>query len=101
MTIPNAFKGPDLVINCPDAILDGKRKNVCVHRSTDSNLGMNDWCRQHHGESGLTAKVKASKITVEEAERQVLEFVKQHIPTARVAPLAGNSIHADRYYFIS
>jgi len=59
---------------------------------------MNDWCREHHGASGLTAACKASKISLAEAEQTCLNLVKSVVPKARVAPLAGNSIHMDRMF---
>lgn len=51
-----------------------------------------------HELSGLTEAVRASTMTVEEAEGYVLEFVTHHVPVARSAPLAGNSVHADRAF---
>ncbi|KAG0774710.1 hypothetical protein G6F22_013851 [Rhizopus arrhizus] len=74
-------KGPELVIYQPKEIMDS----------------MNEWCTEHHGKSGLTQKVLESKITTKEAERQVFEFLQQHIPKG-VAPLAGNSVHADKVF---
>ncbi|KAI7903307.1 ribonuclease H-like domain-containing protein [Cokeromyces recurvatus] len=74
-------KGPELVIHQPREVMDN----------------MNAWCIEHHGASGLTQQVLDSKITVEEAESQVCDFLKQHIP-AGVAPLAGNSVHADKRF---
>jgi oligoribonuclease len=46
----------------------------------------------------LTKQVLESAISVEQAEDQVLEFVKSHIPEQRIAPLAGNSVHADKRF---
>ncbi|KAL5004369.1 hypothetical protein ScPMuIL_017825 [Solemya velum] len=74
-------EGPNLVVHQPDAILDS----------------MDEWCTQHHGESGLTKAVRESNVSVEEAERQVLEFVSQHT-VAGMSPLAGNSVHADKAF---
>lgn len=53
---------------------------------------------QMHGASGLTDAIRGSSITVEQAEAEVLRFVAQHVPAARTAPLAGNSVHADRAF---
>ncbi|KAG2173212.1 hypothetical protein INT43_004586 [Umbelopsis isabellina] len=75
-------KGPELVIHQPKSVMDN----------------MNEWCIQHHGESGLTKQVLESTVTVEHAEAQVLDFVKSHIPEQRIAPLAGNSVHADKRF---
>ena len=74
-------EGPVLAIHQPDGILDG----------------MDDWNREHHGASGLTARVRASPISTAEAEAQSLAFIAAHC-TARSSPLCGNSIHQDRRF---
>ncbi|XP_071171576.1 probable oligoribonuclease isoform X1 [Mytilus edulis] len=74
-------EGPNLVINQPDEVLD--------------NMG--EWCKQHHGESGLTDAVRKSDISLEKAEQNMLNFIKEHT-TESTALLAGNSIHADRMF---
>ncbi|MDX2472010.1 MAG: oligoribonuclease [SAR324 cluster bacterium] len=73
--------GPELVIQTPKALLDG----------------MDDWCTQHHGDSGLTKKSLESTITMADAERQTLEFMQKWIPAGK-SPLSGNSIHQDRRF---
>jgi oligoribonuclease len=74
-------EGPELVVHQPDSLLDA----------------MDAWNREHHGKSGLTARVRASEVSEAEAERLTLEFVRAHVPE-RSAPLAGNSIHQDRIF---
>ncbi|KAE8288154.1 Oligoribonuclease, mitochondrial [Larimichthys crocea] len=74
-------EGPNLIINQPDSLLDG----------------MSDWCKEHHGKSGLTQAVRDSKITLEQAEYEFLSFVRQHTPPGQ-CPLAGNSVHADKRF---
>ncbi len=51
-----------------------------------------------HETSGLTPAIRASSATVAQAEGAVLDFVRRFVPDARTAPLAGNSIHADRAF---
>ncbi|KAJ3165652.1 Oligoribonuclease, mitochondrial [Irineochytrium annulatum] len=75
-------EGPDLVIHQPQSVMDG----------------MNDWCVEHHGKSGLTAEVLLSTTTTAEAEAAVLEFVKRYIPVKGVGVLAGNSVHVDKEF---
>ncbi|KAJ3053833.1 Oligoribonuclease, mitochondrial [Rhizophlyctis rosea] len=75
-------EGPDLIIHQPKELMDN----------------MNDWCIQHHGQSGLTAAVLKSTITTQEAEEQVLSFVRRYIPNAREGLLAGNSVHVDKQF---
>ena len=61
---------------------------------------MDDWCTEHHGKSGLTAKVLNSEHTMEQAEQMVLDFITMHIPEHRAGVLAGNSIHVDRSFLL-
>lgn len=74
-------EGPDLVIHQPDRVLEA----------------MDHWCTKHHGESGLTAAVRASQISLSQAEQTFLQFVEQHTPPKQ-CPLAGNSVHADKKF---
>jgi oligoribonuclease len=74
--------GVDLVIHAPDELLDS----------------MPDVVREMHARSGLTAAVRASTLTVPEAEQQVLNYVRQWVPEPRSAPLAGNSVATDRAF---
>jgi oligoribonuclease len=74
--------GLDLVIAC-----DGE---------TLENMGA--FVADMHGKSGLTDEVRASRISLEEAENAVLEYIKQYVPEARTAPLCGNSIATDRTF---
>lgn len=76
------IEGPNLVIYAPDEILDNMPQIVV----------------EMHAASGLTDRVKESTLTVEEAEKQVLEWLVRHVPDPNIAPLAGNSIHSDRSF---
>jgi oligoribonuclease len=51
-----------------------------------------------HAHSGLTEAVRASTTTVAEAEQQVLDYLRKHVPEARTVPLCGNSIATDRAF---
>ncbi|KAL8173523.1 UNVERIFIED_CONTAM: Oligoribonuclease, mitochondrial [Gekko kuhli] len=102
-------EGPNLIINQPDELLDG----------------MSDWCKEHHGKSGLTKAVKESSVSLRQAEYEFLSFVRQQTPPG-LCPLAdsyrsllfwnspcssqerntravllvspGNSVHADKKF---
>ncbi|MBE1523911.1 oligoribonuclease [Nesterenkonia lutea] len=50
-----------------------------------------------HTASGLLEDLKDG-VSVRVAEQRVLEYVQRWIPEAGVAPLAGNSIHADKAF---
>jgi oligoribonuclease len=75
-------EGVDIVITAPDELLDGMQPVV----------------REMHAHSGLTEAVRASTTTVAEAEQQVLDYLRKHVPEARTVPLCGNSIATDRAF---
>lgn len=80
-TLNRQIEGPSIAIHHPDDVLDG----------------MGEWCREHHGRSGLTNRCRASLVSLADAERQVLEFIKQHI-RPDTAQIAGNSVHVDKEF---
>lgn len=71
--------------------------NIVIHLDENQISKMSEWCVEHHGASGLTKQIKESKITMESAESQILQFVKKYVPE-NTAPLCGNSIHADKKF---
>lgn len=60
---------------------------------------MDQWCKTHHGKSGLTQRVLESTVTMQEAERQTLAFLKQYIASGK-SPMCGNSICQDRRFMV-
>ena len=74
-------EGPVLVVHQPDSILDG----------------MDNWNKSTHAKSGLIDRVKASVLNDAQVEEQVLEFLKEYVPT-RTSPMCGNSICQDRRF---
>ena len=72
--------GMDLIIGASDADLDG----------------MTEFVAEMHAKSGLTDAVRASTLTLAEAEQQLLAYIKRFVPDRRTAPLCGNSIGTDR-----
>jgi oligoribonuclease len=72
---------------------------IVIHQS-DEQLGkMDAWNRGTHGRSGLTDKVKASQVTEEQAEAEILAFLGKYVPKG-VAPMCGNSIGQDRRFLV-
>jgi oligoribonuclease len=59
--------------------------------------GMNDWCKKHHGASGLTAAVPHGT-PLETVEAELLALMDRHYPRETRAILAGNSIGNDRRF---
>lgn len=77
-------ESPTLVIQQPEQVL----------------LSMDEWCIEHHGDSGLTEASRNSTLSTEKAEDLLLEFLKKNVPE-KSCPLAGNSIYMDRMFLNS
>ena len=75
-------EGPDLVVSATDEQL----------------AGMDDFVRDMHTSSGLLAEITSSELSLAEAGRITLDFIRQHVPKPRTVPLAGNSIGTDRRF---
>jgi len=74
-------KGPVIAIQQPEHVL----------------AAMDDWNRQHHGGSGLLARVRTSDYDEQRAEDETLAFLERHV-SAKQSPLCGNSICQDRRF---
>ncbi len=81
----------DAELNLLDAGLD-----IVIHTHDDVLETMVPYVQEMHASSGLTDAVRASTVTLGEAETLVLDYVKGHVPDAKTAPLCGNSIATDR-----
>ena len=75
-------EGPDVVVACaPDRLAAMDEVVTTMHRS-----------------SGLLSRIESSTLSLEEAGRRTLDFVKEHVPEPRTVPLCGNSIATDRRF---
>lgn len=74
-------EGPELVISQPKEVLDA----------------MDEWNTRQHGESGLTQRVLDSRLSVRDAERKTLAFLRRHVAAGK-SPMCGNSICQDRRF---
>ncbi|MEX0939770.1 MAG: oligoribonuclease [Candidatus Babeliales bacterium] len=70
-----------LVIHQPDSILEN----------------MNEWCKHQHALSDLTAEVKKSTTTLEQAQVETLSLIAQFCPPKK-GILCGNSIWQDQKF---
>jgi oligoribonuclease len=70
---------------------------LAVHQPDEVMNAMDSWNKGTHAKSGLIDRVRASQLNEADAEAQMLEFVKQHVP-ARTSPMCGNSICQDRRF---
>ncbi|WP_028463125.1 oligoribonuclease [Nocardia sp. 348MFTsu5.1] len=74
----------------------GDGVDVVIHADDDALAAMPDVVKKMHAASGLTEEVRRSTVTLDEAEKMVLEYLRAEIGSAGAAPLAGNSIATDR-----
>ena len=58
---------------------------------------MDEWNTRQHGESGLTARVLDSKLTLQDAEENTLGFLAEWVGEG-ASPMCGNSICQDRRF---
>ena len=73
---------------------------VCVIHQSDELLNkMDAWNKGTHGRSGLIDKVKASTTTEQDAEEQILAFIKKYV-SKNASPLCGNTISQDRRFLV-
>ena len=70
---------------------------LAVHQSDATLAAMDAWNTGTHGRSGLTDRVKASRIDEADAERQVIEFLRRFVDKSK-SPMCGNSICQDRRF---
>lgn len=74
-------EGPDVVIHVDPALFEN----------------IPDDTRATHDHSNIEEAVAKSTATAQEAEEQILAFLKEHV-APQSAPLCGNSIHMDRHF---
>jgi oligoribonuclease len=95
--------GSDLLIEVAALVTDaelnvlGNGIDVVIGATEEQLARMPDVVRDMHALSGLTQEVLASTVTVEQAEQQVLAYLKEHVEPGK-APLCGNSIATDRSF---
>jgi oligoribonuclease len=70
---------------------------VVIKPPADAIENMGDFVREMHTTSGLIDDLDAG-VTLAEAQALVLDYVRTHVPTARKAPLAGNTVGMDKMF---
>jgi oligoribonuclease len=84
------------LVTDPDLNVLGDGVDVVIHAPDEALDGMVEFVRDMHEKSGLTEEVRASKISLAEAEDMVMAYVTSFVPNPRTAPLCGNTISTDR-----
>lgn len=68
-----------------------------IYQTDEVLKRMDGWNQKHHSSSGLLERVRNSRTTEAEAERQTLAFLQEWVPPKR-SPMCGNSICQDRRF---
>ncbi len=71
--------------------------DVIVKPPPEALEQMDEFVRNMHTSSGLLEEL-ADGMTLEEAEQQVLGYIKKHCPDGSRPPLAGNTVATDRAF---
>ena len=66
-------------------------------QSQETMDAMDEWNTRQHGESGLTARVLTSGVSLERAQQATLDFVATWVDKG-ASPMCGNSICQDRRF---
>ncbi len=74
-------EGPVFAVHQTDAVLDG----------------MDNWNKGTHGKSGLTERVRVSVTSENDAQTQVIAFLRRYVSKSK-SPMCGNSICQDRRF---
>ncbi len=76
-------EGPVLAIHQPDSVM----------------AAMDEWNTKHHGQSGLTQRVKESSVDEQQAQAQTIAFLEQWVGKGK-SPMCGNSVCQDRRFLV-
>ena len=71
--------------------------DVLITPPAEALEGLNDFVRQMHTSSGLLDELP-SGTTMEDAQQQVLDYIRRFVPTPKKALLAGNSVGTDKMF---
>jgi oligoribonuclease len=85
------------VVTEPDLTIVAQSPVLVVHQSDELLQAMDKWNQSTHKKSGLIDKVRASTLTEEQAQDQMMAFLRQHVPAGK-SPLCGNSVSQDRRF---
>ncbi|MDG1546279.1 MAG: oligoribonuclease [Candidatus Poseidoniaceae archaeon] len=91
------------IIEIATVITDGQLNilaegpNLAISVSEELLANMDEWNTSHHTQSGLVERVRNQSVSIEEAEKQTIEFISKWVDKG-VAPLCGNSIWNDRKF---
>ncbi len=85
------------IVTNPELEVIAEGPVLAVHQPESVMTAMDQWNTRQHGRSGLTERVRNSRLRVTDAEALTLEFLSQHVGPGK-SPMCGNSICQDRRF---
>ncbi|NEW76199.1 MULTISPECIES: oligoribonuclease [Streptomyces] len=79
--------------------IQGDGVDIVVRPPAEALVTMPEVVREMHTTSGLLAELEGGT-TLEDAQDQVLAYIREHVPEAGKAPLCGNSVGTDRGFLL-
>lgn len=80
-----------------DLTIIDRGPDLAIKPSPSALKKMDAWPRRAHTKSGLLERAKTEGVSLAEAEKQTLRFIKKHC-AAKTAPLCGNSVWQDKRF---
>ncbi len=75
----------------------GEGVNVVIRPPDEALAQMGDFVREMHVTSGLLDQL-ADGVPMAQAQRDVMDYVREWVPEPKKAPLAGNTVSTDRLF---
>lgn len=85
------------VVTDANLVLLAQGPVIAIHQPDTIMNSMDAWNTSHHGDSGLTSRVRQSNTSLADAERETLEFLRTYVLPGK-SPMCGNSICQDRRF---
>jgi len=85
------------VVTDANLVLLAQGPVIAIHQPDEIMNSMDAWNTSHHGESGLTSRVRQSNSSMADAEQETLEFLRNYVHSGK-SPMCGNSICQDRRF---
>lgn len=85
------------IVTDSDLNVLGTGVDVLVKPPAEALEQMNDFVRAMHTTSGLLEELDQG-LTLEEAQEQILAYIREYVPEPGKAPLAGNSVGTDKSF---
>lgn len=88
-----------IIITNNDLEIIEEGPDIIMHQSEERLLCMDTFVQTMHKETNLWNAVIVSNVSLQEAQQQILTFLKKHCVQG-TAPLCGNSVWMDRFFLL-